>query len=105
VLFCGIGKRSGPLVRYPVACSPQAWASAAPFLLLQSILGLRADAPQGRLVIKNPRLPRTLRKLELRGLRVGSSLVDIGFKRGGARCHVDKLDVTGGPLKTSIEID
>lgn len=104
-LFCGIGKRSGPLVRYPVACSPQAWASAAPFLLLQSILGLRPDAPRGRLVIKNPRLPGTLRKLELQGLRIGSSLVDIGFKRGGRRCHVDKLNVTGGPLKTSIEID
>lgn len=104
-LFCGIGKRSGPLVRYPVACSPQAWASAAPLLLIQSILGLRPDAPRGRLVVKNPRLPRTLRKLELRGLRVGSSLVDIGFKRVGARCHVDKLQVTGGPLKTEIEID
>ncbi|HXX67298.1 MAG TPA: glycogen debranching N-terminal domain-containing protein [Polyangiaceae bacterium] len=104
-LFCGIGKRSGPLVRYPVACSPQAWASGAPLLLIQSILGLRPDAPRGRLVVKNPRLPRTLRKLELLGLRIGSSLVDIGFRRVGARCHVDKLNVTGGPLKTEIEIE
>src|ERR1035438_192545 len=104
-LFCGIGKRSGALVRYPVACSPQEWASAAPFLLVQSILGLEADAPRGRLVVKNPRLPASVRKLELKGMRIGSALVDIGFRRVGKRCHVDKLDVTGGPLKTEIEID
>ncbi len=104
-LFCGIGKRSGALVRYPVACSPQAWASAAPFLLIQSILGIEADAPHRRLVVKNPRLPRSVRKLEIQGMRVGSALVSISFRRTGARCHVDKLDVTGGPLKTDILID
>jgi hypothetical protein len=27
------------------------------------------------------------------------------FRRVGARCHVDKLDVAGGALKTEIEID
>jgi glycogen debranching enzyme len=104
-LFCGIGKRSGAVVRYPVACSPQAWASAAPLLLVQSILGIEADAPHRRLVVKNPRLPRDVRKLELHGMRIGSALVSISFRRAGARCHVDKLDVTGGPLKTDIQID
>ena len=103
-LFCGIGKRSGALVRYPVACSPQAWASAAPFLLVQSILGLEPDAPRGRLVVKNPRLPASVRKLALHGMRVGNSLVDISFRQVGKRCHVDKLDVTGGPLRTDIEL-
>lgn len=103
-LFCGIGKRSGPLVRYPVACSPQAWASAAPFLLLQSILGIRADAPRGRLVIKNPSLPKNVRRMELHGLRIGGALVSMRFRRVGPRCHVDKLVVAGGVLKTEIEI-
>jgi glycogen debranching enzyme len=104
-LFCGIGKRSGALVRYPVACSPQAWASAAPLLLIQSILGIEADAPHGRLVIKNPRLPKSMRKLELQGMRVGAALVDLSVRRVGKRCHVDKLDVTGGALKTDIQIE
>jgi glycogen debranching enzyme len=103
-LFCGIGRRSGALVRYPVACSPQAWASAAPLLLVQSILGIEADAPQRRLVIRNPRLPKSVRKLELHGMRVGSAIVDVSFRRVGTRCHVDRLDVTG-PLKTDIQID
>jgi glycogen debranching enzyme len=104
-LFCGVGKRSGPLVRYPVACSPQAWASAAPFLMIQAILGIRADAPRGRLVIKNPRLPKQVGRLQLHGMRVGGALVSVRFRRAGRRCHVDRLDVTGGPLKTEIEID
>ena len=104
-LYCGIGKRSGPLVRYPVACSPQAWASAAPLLLLQSILGIRADAPRGRLTIKNPQLPKTIGRLEIHGMRLGAALVSIRFRRGVSRCHVDRLDVSGAPLKTEIEID
>jgi glycogen debranching enzyme len=104
-LYCGIGRRSGALVRYPVACIPQAWASAAPLLLLQSILGIHADAPRGRLIVKNPDLPRNVRRLELHGMRVGSSIVSMRFRRVGTRCHVDKLDVTGGALKTEIEID
>jgi hypothetical protein len=64
-----------------------------------------AAAPRGRLVVRNPRLPKNVRKLELHGMRIGSSLVSVRFRRVGSRCHVDRLDVTGGPLKTEIEID
>jgi len=113
-LFCGISRRCGPVVRYPVACSPHAWASAAPLLLIQSILGLRADwvgvadgtaSPQLRLLIKNPALPGEIRRLEIHGMRIGSSLVSIRFRRIASRCHVDRLDVTGAPLKIDIEMD
>ena len=38
-------------------------------------------------------------------MRIGSALVSISFRRAGNRCHVDRLDVTGGPLKTDIQID
>ena len=40
-LFCGFPRRehNGP-THYPVACSPQAWASATPLCLLQASLGL-----------------------------------------------------------------
>jgi glycogen debranching enzyme len=104
-LYCGMARRDGPLVRYPVACSPQAWAAAAPFLLLQSILGLHADAPNRRLWIKTPRLPSYVRRVDLRDLRIGSSVVTMRFRRVGARCHVDRLDVAGSPLRTQIEIE
>src|SRR5438552_15837386 len=49
-LFCGFARRSGegPTL-YPVACSPQSWASASVFSLLQSALGLYVAAPRGQL--------------------------------------------------------
>ena len=37
----------GPTL-YPVACSPQAWASATPFALLEAALGLEFDPRAGR---------------------------------------------------------
>ena len=44
-LFCGFQRerRRGPTL-YPVACAPQAWASATPFTLLEAALGLEFDA-------------------------------------------------------------
>ena len=57
-LFCGFHRerRRGPTL-YPVACSPQAWASATPFTLLEASLGLEFDAPAGEIRLHNPRLP------------------------------------------------
>ena len=44
-LFCGFSRAEvGAPVAYPVSCSPQAWSAAAPFFLVQTMLGLRADA-------------------------------------------------------------
>jgi glycogen debranching enzyme len=46
--FAGFERRFSRFpVPYPTACSPQAWATGAPFLLLQSMLGL--EARDGRL--------------------------------------------------------
>src|SRR6266581_1469544 len=60
-LFCGFHreKRRGPTL-YPVACSPQAWASATPFTLLEASLGLEFDAPAGEIRLRDPRLPAFL---------------------------------------------
>ena len=48
-LFCGFQRerRRGPTL-YPVACAPQAWASATPFTLLEAALGLEFDAAARR---------------------------------------------------------
>ena len=45
-LFCGFGRDEFPEpVPYPTSCAPQAWAAAAPFSLLRSLLGLEPDLP------------------------------------------------------------
>jgi glycogen debranching enzyme len=104
-LFCGMAAGEGNLVRYPVACSPQAWAAAAPFLLLQACLGLHLDATNHRLLIRNAHLPSALEWVELEGLRLGSSRVRLRLRRAGDRVHVERLDVSGAAIRTQVEID
>ena len=103
-LYCGI-TRGAALVRYPAACSPQAWATAAPFLLLQAVLGIHLDGPAQRIVVRNPKMPESLRRVEIDGLRVGRSRVSLRLRRAGKRCHVDRIDVTGAPLRTLVEVE
>ncbi len=82
-------------VPYPVACRPQGWAAGAFPMLLQAILGLRADAANGVLQVVRPRLPYWLNTVHLRGLRVGRGQVELLFRRRGQRTHVEVLETTG----------
>jgi glycogen debranching enzyme len=77
-LFCGFDRRpgEGPTV-YPVACSPQAWASGASFLLLQACLGMTIHAPARRLQFYHPVLPSFLTELRVEKLCVGSDTIDL----------------------------
>lgn len=102
-LFCGLAREEGNLVRYPVACSPQAWAAATPFLLFQSVLGLHLDATERTLAIRNASLPPSVDWVELENLRVGQSRVHIRFHRVKNRVHVENLEVSGAHLRTEIE--
>ena len=81
-LLCGFPRRpgEGPTL-YPVACSPQTWSSVAVFLLLQSCLGLRIEARQGRLSFSQPVLPPFLEHIEMKNLRIGDATVDLSFER------------------------
>jgi glycogen debranching enzyme len=49
-------------VQYPTACSPQAWSTGAPLLLLATMLGLE---PVGEHLVVDPALPSTIGRLEL----------------------------------------
>jgi glycogen debranching enzyme len=102
-LFCGFPRRNrgeAPTL-YPVACSPQAWASATPFYLLKACLGLsfRADAPHVRFL--HPQLPRFLDRLQISGLAVGDSEVDIHLERHGEEVGV-KVVRTRGDAEVSV---
>jgi len=49
-------------VQYPTACSPQAWSTGTPLLLLRTMLGLE---PHGEHLVVDPALPRGIGHLEL----------------------------------------
>jgi len=81
-LFCGFDRAStGAPITYPVACSPQAWAAGAALMLIRTMLGLQADAPNRRLTLDRPILPAGLTKVVIRGLRVGDASCDLLLHR------------------------
>ncbi len=49
-------------VEYPTACSPQAWATATPLLLVRVLLGLESN---GKHLIIDPAVPAPMSRLEL----------------------------------------
>jgi glycogen debranching enzyme len=95
-LFCGFRRApgKGPTF-YPVACSPQAWASAAPFAMLQACLGLTFDPALEQVRFRQPRLPDFLDVVVIRKLRVGDSCFDIMLRRHGRSVSVEVLDRVG----------
>ena len=95
-LFCGFRRIAGKgPTFYPVACSPQAWASATPFAFLQACLGLSFDPAGERVRFRQPRLPEFLDQVVIRKLRVGDSQFDIMLRRYGGDVSVNVLDRRG----------
>jgi len=101
-LFCGFRREKGrgPTL-YPVACAPQAWASATPFTLLEAALGLEVDAQRGEIRLRNPRLPAFLDEVFLRELKLGSSSVDLRIRRHGDDVALEVMG-TSGQIQVSL---
>jgi glycogen debranching enzyme len=101
-LFCGFRREKGrgPTL-YPVACAPQAWASATPFTLLEAALGLEFDVLRGEIRLRNPRLPEFLDEVVLHELRLGPSTVDLRVSRHGEEVSLEVLR-TRGQIQVSI---
>ena len=102
-LFCGYERNGDEApVRYPVACTPQAWATGSIFQLLQMMVNLVPDAPNNCLRIIDPALPESINSLSLHNLRVGPTILDLEFERSGSTtaCRVAKKR---GNLRVVIE--
>jgi glycogen debranching enzyme len=102
-LFCGLERRSseGPTL-YPVACSPQAWAAAAPFLILQSCLGLSLQGERSRIVFDRPFLPEGIPQLSIRNLRCGNCVVDLFLERRNDSVLVHRESTQGNVEMVTI---
>jgi glycogen debranching enzyme len=101
-LFCGFQreKHRGPTL-YPVACAPQAWASATPFTLLEAALGIEFDVARGEIRFRNPRLPSFLQQVILRDLQLGGSSVDLCLRKHDDDVSLEVLR-TRGQIQVSI---
>ncbi|HET7409733.1 MAG TPA: amylo-alpha-1,6-glucosidase [Paracoccaceae bacterium] len=95
-LFCGFPRLrgQGPTL-YPVACSPQAWAAAAPIGLIAACLGLTFDSGRDRIEMHDPVLPGFLDMLTLRNVAIGDGRMDIVIRRAGEGITAHVLRRTG----------
>ena len=98
-LFCGFHRRAGegPTL-YPVACSPQAWASGVVFDLIQSALRLSLDFDSRQLSIHRATLPPFVTWLRLLNLDVSFGTIDLLFER-------QPLDVSVSVLRQSGDFE
>jgi len=95
-LFCGFHRerRRGPTL-YPVACAPQAWASATPFSLIEAALGLEFRPRTNEIHLRNPWLPPFLDDVILRNLQVGGSSIDLKVRRHADEVSLEVLRARG----------
>jgi glycogen debranching enzyme len=99
-LICGFHRRRGEApTLYPVACAPQAWASAAVFLLIEASLGLRIDGLERRVSFTRGTLPDSIDWLQLSNLGIGDARVDLRLER-----HPHDLGVTVLRRSGDVEI-
>ena len=83
-LFCGFVRRErNAPTQYPVACSPQAWASATTLCLLQATLGLELFDGSHEVAFYRPVLPKFIDSVHLRNLRLTGGSVDVLLHRHG----------------------
>lgn len=99
-LFCGFPRvrRKAPTL-YPVACSPQAWAVGAVFMMLQACLGMTIKAAENAIVFCHPRLPAFLDDITITNLRINDKSLILQIRR--EKEGVEAVVLTPG---TGVEI-
>jgi len=94
-LLCGFERQSALAPTwYPVACRPQAWASASVFMLLQACLGISINGSERKIFFSNPVLPRCLNEVRINNLMVGRSSVDLRLQAFGDDVVVNVMKQT-----------
>ncbi len=104
-LFCGFNmKRGRGPTLYPVACSPQAWASGAPFLIIQAMLGIEFKPSANEITLRNPVLPASLDEITIRDLHLGNASIDFSVRRDGHAVSLRVLKLKG-TIRITLVID
>ena len=103
-LFSGFSRDEYDIpVRYPVACHPQAWAAGSIPYMLRGGLGLVPDGLERRLRVVRPSLPHWLTHVEVSGLEIAGSKVDLVFERAGDRVTLADVRIDGD-VDVALEI-
>ena len=81
-LICRFPRKpgEGPIL-YPVACTPQAWAAGAVFLLIQACLGMPFHGTDREIRFIHPSFPEFLPAIQIEIFRIGNVLADLEITR------------------------
>lgn len=82
-LFCGFSRQEfGAPVPYPTSCSPQAWAAAAPLLLVHTLLRFVPEMPTGQLWCA-PVMPERYLPMRVGGLGLAKARASVDLWPSG----------------------
>ena len=88
-LLCGFPRVKGKApTLYPVACSPQAWAVGAVFMLLHACLGMQIDAAKNTITFCHPTLPSFLNDITISNLRLNNKQIVLQIRRNSEGMEV-----------------
>jgi len=103
-LFSGYDRtETDSVVPYPTTCSPQAWAGATAFVMMQAMLGLVPDALAGKLSLC-PALPDELNQLAVHNLSIGKGLLSLNLVRDPVDYRNINVEVISNTTGLQIEI-
>jgi glycogen debranching enzyme len=82
-------------IRYPVANSPQAWASGTIPYMLTAALGFQPNALEQKLTLIKPTLPPWLQTVKINSIHVGNESAQLEFQRMGDSTLVNVIKKRG----------
>ncbi|MEH7238729.1 amylo-alpha-1,6-glucosidase [Bacillus sp. JJ1562] len=94
-LYCGYDSSVGKVVKYPVACSPQAWAAGVPLVFIQSILGLFPNSLKREIKL-SPALLEGMNELTVTNIRIGEGILSLKLSKQGEKVTMDILENSTG---------
>ncbi len=81
-LFAGLSRDDVSVpAAYPTSCVPQAWAAAAPMLLIRTMLRFDPGAAENRLWVA-PALPASIRRCRVEGIDVAGHRITVDVEGG-----------------------
>lgn len=96
-LFCGFRRRAGRApVLYPVACSPQAWASGSMPHMLKSLMGLEIDGASRTITLNAPYLPERVGEVTIRNMPAGAGTAGFVLRRKNGGVALDVTECQNG---------
>jgi glycogen debranching enzyme len=86
-LFCGFDRTEFPSpIPYPTSCSPQAWAAAAPVLLIRTLLRLQPDLPRAEVQLA-PVMPDRMTPLLIDNVPLAEHRLSLHVRRDSWELH------------------